>query len=275
MRFRYFRFFAALVVACGVVQTSALAQSPSTPPPLRMVAFGDSWPEGDHCGHCDTFIDRYADDLGAELGREVILTDLSGQAEPGLEPRTGETSETLLASLRFNPDTQEAARAADIVVIATGSNDLEALITAPAKGDCADDRQVGCVEAIGRLWTSNLNAILDEVALLRGDAPTAVRLVSPGNFFLSDPSLVEILSEDLAPTKGELIFSLLAEANCAAAEAHGAVCLDVRPIINGPTMDQPGDENSPEMMQAVADALLATGLPELGSLPADRERRAA
>lgn len=265
MRFRYPRLSAAVLVAAGTLLTSpTLAQSPSVAPPLRMVAFGDSWPEGDHCGHCDTFIDRYAVDLGARLGRDVVLTDLTGQQEPGLVPGTSETSETLLASIRFNPTTQAAARAADVVIITTGSNDLEALITTPAKGDCADARQVGCVEAIGRLWTSNLDAILDEVSSLRDGAPTAVRLVSPGNFFLSDPSLTAILSEDLAPTKGALIFGLLAEASCAAAEAHGAMCVDARPIVNGPNMDQPGDENSPEMMQAVSDALLATGLPELG-----------
>jgi hypothetical protein len=50
---------------------------------------------------------------------------------------------------------------------------------------------------------------------------------------------------------------------CGAAQAHDAVCVDVRPIVNGPSLDQPGDENAPEVMQAIADALLAAGLPEL------------
>ncbi len=265
MRFRYYPIFAAIMFACGTLLASpASAQSASAAPPLQVVAFGDSWPEGDHCGQCATFIDRYAADLEAQLGRDVILTDLTGQAEPGIEPGTSETTETLLSSLRFNPDTQEAAAAADVVIITSGSNDLEALLTTPAKGDCTGARQLDCVEAIARLWTTNLNAILDEIALLRGDAPTAMRLVSPANFFLTDPDLVEILAEDLAPTKGAAIFSLLAEANCAAAAAHGALCIDARPIINGPSMDRPGDENSAAMMQAVADALLTTGLPELG-----------
>jgi hypothetical protein len=50
---------------------------------------------------------------------------------------------------------------------------------------------------------------------------------------------------------------------CGAAAAHRAACGDVRPIINGPTMDVPGDENSPETMAAITQALIATGLPEL------------
>ncbi len=265
MRFRYFRMSATVVAAgAALLASSAFAQSPSTAPPLRIVAFGDSWAEGDHCGHCATFIDRYADDLSVQLGREVVLTDLTGQQEPGIEHGTGETSESLLASLRFNPVAQDAAAAADVIVVATGTNDLEALWTAPAKGDCAGARQLGCVEAIGRLWTSNLDAIVDEIALLRGDAPTAIRLVNAANVFVTDPSVAEILAPDLASTKGARVFDLLTEANCSAADAHGVVCLDVRPIINGPSMDRPGDENSPEMMQAVADALMATGLPELG-----------
>ncbi len=50
---------------------------------------------------------------------------------------------------------------------------------------------------------------------------------------------------------------------CGAAAAHGAARVDVRPIINGPTMDKPGDEEADSTMQATADALVATGLPEL------------
>lgn len=264
MRFRYVRISTTAVACAALMATPTFAQSPSAPPPLRVVAFGDSWPEGDHCGHCATFIDRYADGLGTRLGRDVILTDLTGQQEPGLVPGTGETSETLLASLRFNPITQAAARAADIIVVATGTNDLEALWTAPAMGDCAGARQLGCVEAIGRLWASNLDAIVEEVDVLRDGRPAAIRLVNAGNVFVSDPSVAGILAEDLAPTKGDRVFRLLTEANCAAADAHDAICLDVRPIINGPALDQAADENSPEVMQAVADALLATGLPELG-----------
>jgi hypothetical protein len=41
------------------------------------------------------------------------------------------------------------------------------------------------------------------------------------------------------------------------------VSADVWPVLNGPTLDQPVDEKSPASMRAVADALLATKLPEL------------
>ena len=58
---------------------------------------------------------------------------------------------------------------------------------------------------------------------------------------------------DFATTGGTLIFDLLAGAMCDAAATHEAVCIDERPLIEF-------SEDSPESMQAVADALAATGL---------------
>ena len=43
--------------------------------------------------------------------------------------------------------------------------------------------------------------------------------------------------------------------------SSSAVCVDVRPALNGKSLVESVDENSPESMQAVADALLATELP--------------
>jgi hypothetical protein len=72
------------------------------------------------------------------------------------------------------------------------------------------------------------------------------------------------LPEGFATGNGALIFQQLYDAMCDAAMKHGAVCVDVRPLLNGPTMDQPVDENSAASMRAIADALIATGLSELG-----------
>ena len=89
--------------------------------------------------------------------------------------------------------------------------------------------------------------------------------MNAANIFTSVPSIATDLGldEDFASTAFALNFELLTEAVCEAAEAHDAQCVDVRPILNGPNLDQPTDENSPENMQAIADALVDTGLPEL------------
>jgi hypothetical protein len=106
-------------------------------------------------------------------------------------------------------------------------------------------------------------ATLREIETLRAGKPTAVRLVDAANAFLWDKSLREGMPNNFAKSGGALIYKLLNDALCRNAAKHHAVCVDVRPIINGRSLDQPGDENSPESMRAVADALLATKVPEL------------
>jgi hypothetical protein len=50
---------------------------------------------------------------------------------------------------------------------------------------------------------------------------------------------------------------------CDSAEAHGAVCVDVRPVLNGPDLNQPVNDSSQASMDAVAELLVQTGVPEL------------
>jgi hypothetical protein len=76
-------------------------------------------------------------------------------------------------------------------------------------------------------------------------------------------TLSKALPKDFATTGGALIFKNLNDALCTNAAKHDAVCVDVRPVLNGPTLDQHVDENSPRSMRAVARALLATKVPEL------------
>jgi hypothetical protein len=71
------------------------------------------------------------------------------------------------------------------------------------------------------------------------------------------------MPDGFATTKGALIYKLLNDALCSNAAKHHAVCVDVRPILTGPSLDQRVDENSPASMRAVADALLATKVAEL------------
>jgi hypothetical protein len=257
------RWAALVAIAVAMAPAPAVGQSdePSGPPPLRYVALGDSWPEGAHCGGCETFVGRWADALRETRGQDIVLTDLTGSQEPGLSPGTGETSTSLLASLRFNAAMREAIRSADIILISSGSNELDLFGSPPAGGDCAGDAMPDCIRAVGRLWHVNDEAILDEIGLLRAGKPTAIRFVNDANLFLADPGLAGASKQDIA--SADQIFQLLTDAMCDAAAAHGAACIDVRPIINGPSMDQPGDEEADSTMQGITDALMATGLPEL------------
>lgn len=54
------------------------------------------------------------------------------------------------------------------------------------------------------------------------------------------------------------------DASCAAASGHGGQCVDLRPVLNGPEMKTPANANTQESMDAVAAAVAALGLAELG-----------
>jgi hypothetical protein len=184
-----------------------------------------------------------------------------------LESRT--TSGSLLASLRFNPEMREAIRSADIILISSGSNDIALLDDPPADGDCTGGARPACIDALGRLVEGNLDAVLDEIELLRDGKPTAIRLTNDANLTLASPD-ASFPADEVA--MWDVVFQRLTDAKCHAAVAHGAICVDVRPIINGPTMDMPGDENAESSMQGIAEALMATGLPELpGPTPSPGE----
>ena len=226
------------------------------------MAFGDSWPEGAHCNGCTAFPGLWADDLAIQTGQEVQFTDLTGEAEGS--PVESKGSGSLLDSLRTNERNRAAVQSADVILIATGPNEMEQMHEAVSAGTCGGSDQFDCIRALGELWETNFDAILTEIETLREGKPTAVRLVSAANPFVSYPEMNVGLPEGFAATGGALVFELLATAMCDAATAHNAVCVDARPIINGPSLVEPADEDSPETMRAIADALVATGLPELG-----------
>ena len=225
---------------------------------VRYVAFGDSWPEGAHCGGCDSFAYLWADLIEAETGLEVELTSFMGDAEQsGAESKT---SASLLASLKEDA-TRAAVSTADVILIATGPNALDEVVPKVLSDRCGGRDGLDCISEAGQAWAEDFDAILDEIDLIRADRPALVRLVNAANVFAMDEELAAAVPKGFVSTGGELMFELLTEAQCDAAEAHRAVCVDVRPLITGPDGD--GDENSDASMQAVADALIDTGLREL------------
>jgi hypothetical protein len=243
----------------GSPAASPAPHTSASPRPLTFVALGDSWPEGAHCGYCETFAGRYAAGLKTLAGRPVHFVDLTGSAQPFFHTAGGGTA-SLLRALRRDSSFARQVASGDVIMIATGPNEGSRAFEPYAHGHCG--RAFACVRRLERFWLRNFDAILDDIDRLRGGRPTAIRLVSAADFLLSDPSATKGLPPD-AMQFGAKYFAALNTAECDAARAHHAMCVDVRPVLNGPALDQPVDENSPKSMQAVADALLATGLPEL------------
>jgi hypothetical protein len=226
--------------------------------PYSYVALGDSWSNGAHCGFCETFVGRYADMLNHRLGRQVRLTNLT---------ENGGTSTTMLAALRTDDRVREAVSKADIIVIETGLNDLDetGALEEVAGGSCGGSDNFGCLRKVGQRWQANFEAMADEIDLLRGGQPTALRLVTSQNVFVSDPSMVDDygLPKDFPRTGGRLITQQLRDAVCSTARRHHGQCVDVGRLFNGPHGDKARDENTERSHSEVARALLRTGLKEL------------
>jgi hypothetical protein len=225
------------------------------------VAFGDSWPEGAHCNGCTTFAGLWADDIEEQTGKNVEFTDLTGANEGS--SAESKQSASLLESLQTDERTRAAVQEADVILVATGPNEMEVTDQPLRDGSCGPKDDYDCIRALGRTWAQNFDAILAEIDELRQGKPTAIRLVNAANPWLSDPEMGTGLPDNFATTGGALIFKLLTDAVCHAAAAHHAKCVDVRPLLNGPKLNRAVDENSPESMRKIADALNATGVAEL------------
>jgi GDSL-like lipase/acylhydrolase family protein len=261
-----------LVVACSggsrvpVPSSSAVVTATALPSasglaPLTYVAFGDSWPEGAHCG-CRTFAGQWADALPALTGRPIDFIDLTGQKEPGFVG--AETSQSLATSLTLNERTRDAVRKADIVLIATGPNDMDLIFDKLPGHACGGSDDSDCIRDLGKVWATNFATILTTIDDLRDGKPTVIRLVDASNAFLFDPSMRAGLEPEFATTRGAFIYQLLNDAMCDAAAQHHAACVDIRALLTGPNLDQAADENSAASMEAIARALLDSGVAELG-----------
>jgi hypothetical protein len=252
--------FAACSGPSEPTKSTSASGTSSASESLTFVALGDSWPEGAHCGGCETFAGRYVDGLEDRTGEPVKFVDLTGQAQPFFDQQGFGGTAGLLRALREDDAFADQIATGDVIMVATGPNELDRAFVPYSKGECG--KGFACVQRLEAFWHRNFDAILDEIERLRGGQATAVRVLSAANFFVSEPGATEGLPPD-AMKFGAAMFKALNKAACATAAAHDGVCVDVRHVLNGPRLDRPVDENSEKSMQAVADALLDTGLPEL------------
>jgi hypothetical protein len=223
-------------------------------PSWKYVAFGDSWPYGAHCDGCRPFPKLYADGLAATTDHRIDFVNLT---------TNGGTAQSLLKSIQTSLQTRDAIKSADIIVIATGGNDLEPAFDAYGAGTCGGADHFDCFRKVGEVWRTSFDGILTEINALRAGKPTAIRLVTNSNEALSDPGLIGLFGPNDKSGGGTFVTNLHHDVLCDVAAKHGAKCVDLRPVLNGPNFDKPQDVNTQEAMQAVADALLTSGLDEL------------
>ena len=228
--------------------------------PLEFVELGDSWIAGEHCGYCTTFAGLWAADIEQRTGRTVNVTDFTGGNERSAPQE--KTTGSLLWTLQHDQDTIAAIRKADIVLIATGGNDIP--MDKLFEGQCGGQDGYACIRSLGPLWHRNYDAIVHAIVDLRNGQPTAIRLLNESNPFLGAAEIYSLVPPEVARTGGALIAKLAGKAMCDAAGKYSAVCIDGRRTLTGPHFDRRFDENAPSTFRALADELDAAGLQELG-----------
>lgn len=134
---------------------------PTSPPttgrdePLHYVALGDSLASG--IGGQPSYVDEYRTLLRRSTGRPVRLTNLG---------RPGWTSRQLLDALRGSRRFRDAVATADVVTWDIGGNDILLAAFRGVAGGC-DGAESRCLRDARRTFTSNYNALVDELVSLR------------------------------------------------------------------------------------------------------------
>lgn len=223
---------------------------------LSYIALGDSWIQGAHCNGCRTFPQTHSEALSELLGEPVTFQNLAGDYQPYFETPGGGGSTGLRKALQTDEVFRQKVAAGDIIVISTGPNDFGRIGKAIENGTCGGADDAACVAGLDRKWHRDFDAILSEIEELRNGQPTAIRLVSAANE-LSDPS-----SNPATHRGWEAAFEALAQAMCDNAKKHDVICVDPRPVLNGPDFEQPVKDTQ-ESQDAVAELLAQTGIPEL------------
>ena len=142
-------------------------------------------------------------------------------------------------------------------------NGFEPAFNLSMAGNCGGADQLDCFRKVAEGWRISFDEMLTEIEVLRKGQPTAIRLVATSNEFLADRGLIEAFGEDFGKTSGVAITQINRDVLCEIAAKHNAKCVDLGLALNGPDLLRPQDVNTQEAMQAVADALLASGLDEL------------
>jgi lysophospholipase L1-like esterase len=203
-------------------------------PHFTLVGLGDSVAGGLKCNDpCQSYVLTYGDLATTALGLPVVTHNLA--TNDGLE------SDTLLGRVRNETEYRSAIAGADIITLQVGGNDWQ--------GPCNFENHTSCLLFGQKRVEPNLDAILTEIQALREGKPTAIRVVTSYNGYVGNKLTPSIWSFAARPEDIETFDKDFAQAlhdfnamTCRVAVAHGAICVDIGPVFNGPKLDQPAAE---------------------------------
>jgi lysophospholipase L1-like esterase len=214
-------------------------QTPApSPADLSLVVVGDSIPYGRRdCNECVPFPTLFGSAIEANTGLSVKAQNLS--------QHDGLTAARMAVELPASASVKEALAGADIIVISIGHNDTPwNALDDTCDGDkgffdgnasASWEALVGpCLKVEVKRFRKNLATILAEIRTLRGDKPTAIRLLT---------QYADIPGDRCCPPEATGVSTTIKDAfnkaACDVASDHDVVCVDVYHAFNGP--DGSGD----------------------------------
>jgi len=189
---------------------------------LRLVSLGDSTATGSGDEEGRGWVQRYADLVTEQTGREV---------EVAARARNGLTSDALLMAVQEDQGLRDEIGAADLVVIGAGGADLNAGDDAWDAGTCSG---TACYEPGLAAYARNIAGVAAVVAELRADRPTVLRAVTPPNPLTGAEDVIPPFLAGSATEVGSFQARSLRDSTCAAVREKGGECVDVLTAFNGP-----------------------------------------
>ncbi len=221
----------------SIAPSASAATSSATPSgqaAWSLVAIGDSSTTGSGDPTGVGWVGAYADAIKGGTGHEVVVTNAA---------RNGSSSADWVAAVKSDPGLRSQLEQADIVAIGLGGSELNAGDDAFASGSCKD---VACYDAPLETWTTNLEAIVAEVARIRAGKPTAIRAITMMNGLTGAEDVIPPFLASVATKVGVYQAHGFNKATCAILEAHDGACADLLTAFNGP--DGTGDAYATGLM---------------------------
>lgn len=243
-----------LLAGCGNAGTSSAdvggSRAATTAPAVSVVGLGDSVMSGTNCS-CSGIPTYYADALGRRLGRPVTSLNLG---------RGGLTTSGLLHELQADTKTRQAVRAASVVLVIIGANDLLPQLRQWTSATCGPSCFRGPTEDMG----DRVRRVLAAVDELRPHSPRATVLV--GNYWnvFTDGDVARRQGGQMQLDWSTVVTATANGAICRAAEAQEARCVDLVAPFKGDGGDDPtwllaadGDHPNAAGARRISAALLA------------------
>ncbi len=220
--------FALTAALFASVTPAARSRHQATVASWDYVALGDSVPygSGDVAGH--SFVFSYARFVEHDTGASVVVHNLASD---------GGTSRDLLALLKGDASARRQLKAAEIITISIGGNDLQAGIGDYVSRTCGGPDNQDCfrrgLASFERTWPKLLGTLLR----LRTTRNTIIRVTNDYNPFPGNSQAATNLGTDFVDIFTPYLVKLNAY-RCSVARRNRIPCADVARAFNGPGEDQ-------------------------------------